>query len=378
MKENKEILKRKERGITLIALVITIIVLLILAGVSIAMLTGENGILTQAQNAKNRKEEAQAEEQNILTNYEQYIEGSTNGGTLTTVTGYETTNTKVQDSLGNVITVPAGFKVVNPGDNVEDGIVIEDVSHKETAGSQFVWIPIGEIETNKGKITVNLDRYTFSEDGTKMAQGTNKVVAVGNGSDYCLELESSSNGNITAKDINTFISKTKETKGYYIGRYEARTPEKRTNVTDKLTTVTEKKDDCVYNYITQSQAADLSQNMYSDSNFTSDLINSYAWDTALVFIQEFSVDKDYSRQTSLNDELKEKGTDKDVLCNIYDMASNCGEFSTENCDASGRPCVARGGYFSNDSDLSYYSSSRNGTSKTNLNEKKSFRIILYL
>ena len=129
---------------------------------------------------------------------------------------------------------------------------------------------------------------------------------VNNSNDYCLELESSSNGNITAKDINTFISKTKETKGYYIGRYEARTPEKRTNVTDKLTTVTEKKDDYVYNYITQSQAADLSQNMYSDSNFTSDLINSYAWDTALVFIQEFSVDKDYSRQTSLNDELKER------------------------------------------------------------------------
>ena len=43
---------KKQRGITLIALVITIIVLLILAGVSIAMLTGENGILTQAQNAK--------------------------------------------------------------------------------------------------------------------------------------------------------------------------------------------------------------------------------------------------------------------------------------------------------------------------------------
>ena len=46
----------KEKGITLIALVITIIVLLILAGVSIAMLTGENGILSQAQNAKERTE----------------------------------------------------------------------------------------------------------------------------------------------------------------------------------------------------------------------------------------------------------------------------------------------------------------------------------
>ena len=43
---------RKNTGITLIALVITIIILLILAGVSIAMLTGNNGILTQAKNAK--------------------------------------------------------------------------------------------------------------------------------------------------------------------------------------------------------------------------------------------------------------------------------------------------------------------------------------
>ena len=62
MEENIKVLKRKEKGITLIALVITIIVLLILAGVSIAMLTGDNGIITQAQNAKNRTEEAEEKE----------------------------------------------------------------------------------------------------------------------------------------------------------------------------------------------------------------------------------------------------------------------------------------------------------------------------
>ena len=61
--ENKKLLKRKERGITLIALVITIIVLLILAAVSIAMLTGQNGILTQAQNAKKDTETASLIEQ---------------------------------------------------------------------------------------------------------------------------------------------------------------------------------------------------------------------------------------------------------------------------------------------------------------------------
>ena len=79
MKRNKRILKREEQGITLIALVITIIVLLILAGVSIAMLTGENGILSQAQRAKEETEKAQKEEQNILDSYEDYMNGTTGG-----------------------------------------------------------------------------------------------------------------------------------------------------------------------------------------------------------------------------------------------------------------------------------------------------------
>ena len=58
-----EFKKLNNKGITLIALVITIIVLLILAGVSIAMLTGDNGILTQAQNAKKETEKASIIEQ---------------------------------------------------------------------------------------------------------------------------------------------------------------------------------------------------------------------------------------------------------------------------------------------------------------------------
>ena len=53
---------KNQKGITLIALVITIIVLLILAGVSIAMLTGENGILTKASGAKTTSTKAEIEE----------------------------------------------------------------------------------------------------------------------------------------------------------------------------------------------------------------------------------------------------------------------------------------------------------------------------
>ena len=73
MKKLKEELKYGKKGITLIALIVTIIVLLILAGVSIATLTGDNGILTRAQDAKNKTEQAQKDEENILSSYEDKI-----------------------------------------------------------------------------------------------------------------------------------------------------------------------------------------------------------------------------------------------------------------------------------------------------------------
>ena len=82
----------KEKGITLIALVITIIVLLILAGVSIAMLTGQNGILTQAQNAKNETEEAQDKEKISLAVSEAQIGNN----------GYQKLNTNnLQEAINN-------------------------------------------------------------------------------------------------------------------------------------------------------------------------------------------------------------------------------------------------------------------------------------
>ena len=61
--ENKMVKTKEKKGITLIALVITVIVLLILTGVSIAMLTGNNGILTQAKNAKKNFEDTSEKEQ---------------------------------------------------------------------------------------------------------------------------------------------------------------------------------------------------------------------------------------------------------------------------------------------------------------------------
>ncbi len=367
---------RKNKGITLISIVITIIVLLILAGVSIAMLTGENGLLTQAQRAKEETENAAANEAAILEEYEEYL-NSISGGTtsgLDSVTGTETSNTEVEDSLGNKVVIPAGFKVVNPEANVEDGIVIEDVSHEATAGSQFVWIPVGTIQTSSGEKTITLSRYTFDFDGTPTDQGTNIIES------YYQELSTSTYGNTVAKDIEGFIESAEENGGYYLGRYEARTATSRTSSGDDLTQITEKPDEYVYNYVTQPQAASLSQGMYSDSNFESDLVNSYAWDTAIVFIQECSGDSNYSMRSSLNDvSLATQGTNnlnrQDVVCNIYDMASNCFEWTTETFSDASYPCVHRGGFYEN---LTFYTYERVSTSTSLSTDYIAFRPLLYL
>ena len=434
--------KEAQKGITLIALVITIIVLLILAGVSIAMLTGQNGILTQAQNAKTTTENKSAEEKvklavmgaraddgtltvgklrTELANYGGTVEGDTfpvtatvdgksftvdnkgnvtstgssdqtptEQGTLGTVTGSEKTNTTVKDSLGNQVVVPAGFKVVNKDANVTDGIVVEDVSHSATAGSQFVWIPVGDVikDSAGNKETITLGRYVFNADesgsvNTELSKTEpgDQLKTSSSASNYFIEgLKDSTTSNTHAKDIEDFKNKvTNTTHGYYIGRYESR---------KNGTQVTVKASDTVYNNITQPDAATVSRGMYSsDSNFESDLMNSYAWDTAIVFLQKFDNRankaslKPYSRQNSLNTSLASQGTNnlevskQDVICNVYDMASNCREWTTETYSRSDYPCTYRGGYCNN----SYGCTSGRGDLDTSGSyDGISFRSLLYM
>ena len=412
---------KKNNGITLIALVITIIVLLILAGVSIAMLTGQNGILIQAQKAKTATEQVSAKEKvemavagamaksntgtvNIdklkeeieaqggivngdtlpttvslggyvfRTNIKGEISQRKEGGTLGTVTGTEISNTTVQDALGNNVVVPAGFKIINPTDYITDGIVVEDVSHTATAGSQFVWIPVGDvIKDDKGNTeTITLGRYNFDIKG-------NVSEYSGSYTEDTASNHNSSYGNTIAKDIEDFKNKVNNTThGYYIGRYEARKNE---------TQLTEKSNDTVYNKITQPEAATLSRGMYTDSNFKSDLMNSYAWDTAIIFLQKFDNRADktnlYSMQNSLNTgSLANQGTNnlsdaskQDVICNVYDMASNCYELTTETYSDSSGPCTDRGGsyYYSGN-----YTSHRGYNSISFSRDDLSFRSILYM
>ena len=433
----KNRIKQKNR-ITLIALVITIIVLLILAGVSIAMLTGQNGILTQAQNAKTTNADKNAEEKiklavmaaraqsegaldadklvtEITNNYggtatktgtgfpvsatvdgksftidgdgNVTSTGSGNGPTerklLSEITGNETANTPAKDNLGNPITIPAGFEVVYPNDNVEDGIVVRDKTHTNTAGSEFVWIPVGNVKTkDKGTINIELNRYSFDSTGKATAYSGNYTEDTAAKHDKNYE-------NTIAKDIEDFKSKAESSHGYYIGRYEARDTDVTAARTDSSSTTNQlvcTADNYVYNYVTQPRAATLSRGMYTGTPFESDLVNSYAWDTATLFLQTFGNNPKYSIQTSLNtnsDGLATQGTNKldtskqDKICNVYDMASNCIEWSTETCNYGGSstPCTIRGGSYY---DSYYFTSYHGGSNATSSNNVYSFRPLLYL
>ena len=112
---------RKDRGITLIALVVTIIVLLILAGVSISMLTGQNGILNRATEAKEETEKANTEEKATLNKYEDIINQYASSLPETNYT---------KPYLPN-----STFKYIQ-GD-LSSGIVIQDANENE-----YVWIEV--------------------------------------------------------------------------------------------------------------------------------------------------------------------------------------------------------------------------------------------
>ena len=73
---------RKKQGITLIALIITIIILLILAGIGIATLTGDNGLFTRAQQAKEKTQESQEKENETIENYIAQIDEISDENTL--------------------------------------------------------------------------------------------------------------------------------------------------------------------------------------------------------------------------------------------------------------------------------------------------------
>lgn len=142
----KNMVEKNTKGITLIALVITIIILLILAGISIAMLSGENGILTKSSTAK---------EETIIKNYQEQL-GIIWMGVKVENTNTSTLNGEILKQVKDEIEKDSNFE----GATVE---IIDDIIEVTTKEGYIFHIIDGKVEyvgvdgEEKGDITLILE-----------------------------------------------------------------------------------------------------------------------------------------------------------------------------------------------------------------------------
>ena len=206
--------KNKETGITLIALVVSIIVLIILAGVSIAMLVGENGIITQAQRAKEETKKATEDEVGIINEIGQTISDKTSGVIESVPGKYYEKDTNVR--VGNyIVTIPGGGTTSNISgeyESVDNGFVIYITNGEEVDWSnpeevqqtydQFVWIPVNKAIVTEEEIEGNLENYISTNNIYPMAIKKNNGAYSG----ILYDFKEDGTVEVTPKDYTTTTS----------------------------------------------------------------------------------------------------------------------------------------------------------------------------
>ena len=370
---------KKENGITLIALVITIIVLLILAGVSIAMLTGENGILTQAQNAKNRTEEAEAQERKDLDKQNEIISNA--------IGLPETSDTKPF--------LPEGATVTN--NDLNTGVTIRDVN-----GNEWVWIEVPKsiytnTEYNGGTAPTSSEDYEKIE--SVMKEYAKDYRQSGYEDTWYSEEQ---HGFASADDYNnhknSMLKSVYENGGFYIGKYEVGIKEDiyRAYGTDFETehpttgyTPVIQEGKYVYNWVRCKQAQELSKSLATGER-TSSLMFGIQWDLVMKHIEtkkgktkeelktkstdwgnyldatfditkgQYSENKGetyksvtgtYSKQQNADVLLTTGVTNRNSTLSIYDLAGNVFEWTLEQYTSNAnRPCAIRGGRYNGGGD----------------------------
>ena len=181
---------KKEKGITLVALVITIVVLLILATVAIVSLSGENNIISKAQKAKADTQEGKTVEENRIAEYEAVMQG--NSGNIWTQWGLTSSNVVFdKDYVVDGDAIDSNQKIAFYSDG---GIFLRDPVDKETTksmkeaglaevGTDYIIINANVVYeaivfTEKGKLQLYISSNTVNFDKDSIV-GSNGVKTAG-------------------------------------------------------------------------------------------------------------------------------------------------------------------------------------------------------
>ena len=358
----KEIKNKQEKGITLIALVVTIVVLLILAGVSISLVLNNNGVISKAKDAKNQYAGAQTNEEKHFNEVTDWIDtkvgDTTGGGSVTKIDG---------------VPIPEGYYYV--GGTKAKGLVISDnVADKELdkgkenvrrdlAGNQWVWVPVetpSSLYTTvaagqalAGSTGVKTTKYTNSE----IISGITRVLP-GDTSSYREPdiLPSSNYGDTDDRaktagfsslanmaetmksDYEEMIASLEKYKGFYIGRYEL-------TANGEKTGATQTKVDWYTLYKNCTTLA-------SGSKVKTRMIWGLQWDATCNWLASsgFSITNSSTWGNCSDNEATGHGSKQNTgfseswkANNIYDFAGNCWEITQEAIGEGYR--ADRGGYY---------------------------------
>ena len=293
---------KNTRGITLIALVVTIVVLLILAGVSINALFGDSGIIEKAKDAQNRMNNAQESDLNALNDLDKWINNQVNGSTGGGTTGDDNPPTSDLPSVANetIPYYPDETFTKDPDTNLDNGLVIKD-----SIGNEYVWIEVPKSlyansnynteastgdkkpssSTEYDKIEYCLHKYTdYYRNGTKYTDTYYSDKITGLTSAQYTELK------------QKMLKSVYENGGFWIGRYEAGIETNRTTsgtpTVDPLSKQgTVENPVYPYTYVTCSQAQTLASKLSTGKSYTSSLMFGVQWDLVLKHIEVKEVAK---------------------------------------------------------------------------------------
>lgn len=398
----------KNKGVTLIALAVTIVVMLILAGVTISVLNGENGIVKQAQKAKEESKIKELKEKvridiagkrveningelrvsvlkEILDKYFDNVPVETQITSETKLKAkeeygkyemkisdidvgeitYETSYTIFKDVNGEQVPIPEGYIV---SENSDENIVNKGLVISDSRGNEYVWISC-TVDSSSNKLQYKRTEWGVEKDGTDNSRAIKDELTLKD-IDVTYSKTDTDNGinEEISKEIVAQINAEKESikkyGGYYIGRYEVGKDNK---------TAVIKAEQEPYVNIKWSKAYELAKGIGGGEGATTYLCSSYSWDTAINFIQN-TTGKNYATsiigfngnwksqevKDSSGKVIKPVNTAQRLntglttaLCNIYDMGGNVGEFTTELNPGTSETVVLRGGNNNVDSPAGY-------------------------
>ena len=426
---------KSKKGITLVALVVTIVVLLILAGVSINLVLGDNGIISKAQEGKTKSAEASENDLKGMNSLIDEMETVLNGGNTEETVPY----------------LPSSDFHYDTSTSVDTGLVIADSN-----GNEYVWVVVPKSLYNNTNYNLNNEKKpSSSTDYVNIEHCLQQYTAIyRNGTSYS-DIYAADTANVGWFEDETEYNNLKnsmkksvyENGGFYVGRYEAGIDtikgENRTSDTEKnsdgkytiegMPTPVTKADAYPYTWVTRTQAQNLANNVNSGSR-TSSLMFGVQWDLVLAFLSKdttkitstdvltknsttignysdsafqlrktgkyalfsnYSLSSTWSLATTATEGYVDSGRNKltqssiangtlvttgtseqSKVMNIYDVAGNVYEWTLEKASNTGLPCARRGGYFNNTGSV-VHASIRNGFSTEGSNFNFGFRVEIF-